>query len=1131
MAVKFDFLSPGVLLREFDVSQLPREAAADGICIIGTAPQGPGNIPVKVRDYETFEQLYGVASAGRGYGADDEWRGSSFTDVSYGMYAARAWLKTTNAPVTYVRLIGEKSSKHTTGGLLPGWTTTNTIKTSPSDVAINGGAYGLFVFPSGGVAATDITGTLGAVFYVNSGALRLSGTMHSDGATGVQSVGQGVRSAAGNVGGFTIEHLESDGATPTKYSFDFAEDNGNSSIRNIFNTSPQKTNSDVTDSTKVNKADEHFWLGESYLEMVQRTLKAVGSGSAGGRQVGVLLHLGAGSGLKYNGRQREATYAKSGWYFSQDPEDKGVNASYDVTGSTEKLFRIASIYKGSQCQKDYQIKIDIKQMGDSTNPYSSFDLALLDRPDSGAPNIVEQFVGLNLNPKSSDFIAKRIGNQHFTWSESEKKYKMSGQFPNLSSHIRVEMAAAVSNGALINKGAAPWGVHGPMTLADAYYGGAAPALLLSSSTDLNANHTHAGMFAGDDSQIVYGHAGTTPAAKATYSVQFADRGSIADNDGFTFTDKDGATQVVVAKTAEDQALGQFNRTLGSEVLVALSFKNCVNNQTGAKFTATFDSTDGTNKTVLVTQKIAGADGNIAVAIADGGSFDGNAVILANGGTFVGGTTPSDLLLMSDLVDGAAGKVKIEFPSLQLTRENSSAIGGNYAEADIDSGTVPLGVRHSLASSENQHGSYIDLVRCGPAQNGGTAMPVYPTGEGDPGPGYKYQYSFTLDEVVWVENSEAYYFAEGSRAGGTLSLTAESGSAFLVATQGHASFVSPLFGGFDGVDITEPNPFTNRYLGGNGLSHTAVNNNYAVYSLNKAFDTIRDSEVVGMDIVSYPGLTKPALTKQLLTLAATRGDCLAIIDPESGLSPAGEDSVDQTAGSISQVVTKLRGRRLNNSYGAMWYPWVYVDVPGANSIPMPPSVAAIGAIAGSDLVSFPWFAPAGFRRGGLSPLGTSASGMSVISTEEHLTKKNRDSLYSNNINPIARFPASNDIVMFGQKTLQRTRSALDRINVRRMMIFLKKQIGVIADSFLFEQNAESTWFSFKAQAGRVLAALQADGGISEYKLVLDKTTTTDDMVDRNILYAKVFVKPARSIEFIVVDFVITKSGADFGSVSY
>ena len=143
----------------------------------------------------------------------------------------------------------------------------------------------------------------------------------------------------------------------------------------------------------------------------------------------------------------------------------------------------------------------------------------------------------------------------------------------------------------------------------------------------------------------------------------------------------------------------------------------------------------------------------------------------------------------------------------------------------------------------------------------------------------------------------------------------------------------------------------------------------------------------------------------------------------------------------------------------------------------------------------------------------------------MTKQNRDDLYEENINPIARFPAVGEIVIFGQKTLQQTPSALDRINVRRLMIYLKKRIGKIADTILFDQNVRATWLSFKAKADKVLANVQSRFGITEYKLVLDETTTTADLVDRNILYAKVFIKPAKAIEFIAIDFVITKSGIE------
>jgi hypothetical protein len=135
------------------------------------------------------------------------------------------------------------------------------------------------------------------------------------------------------------------------------------------------------------------------------------------------------------------------------------------------------------------------------------------------------------------------------------------------------------------------------------------------------------------------------------------------------------------------------------------------------------------------------------------------------------------------------------------------------------------------------------------------------------------------------------------------------------------------------------------------------------------------------------------------------------------------------------------------------------------------------------------------------------------------------LYNANINPIAQFPAEG-IVIFGQKTLQVTRSALDRINVRRLMIYVKREISRISATLLFDQNVSSTWNRFLGEVNPFLGSIKTRLGLTDFKVVLDETTTTPDLVDRNIMYAKIFLKPARAIEFIALDFVITRSGASF-----
>ena len=382
--------------------------------------------------------------------------------------------------------------------------------------------------------------------------------------------------------------------------------------------------------------------------------------------------------------------------------------------------------------------------------------------------------------------------------------------------------------------------------------------------------------------------------------------------------------------------------------------------------------------------------------------------------------------------------------------------------------------------------------------------------------------FTLDDIR-AANSNKFllsYFDEGSY-GANNSITSQSGSSHLINEKNIKQFQAPFFGGFDGVSILKPNPFNDEQL-----SNAA---GYERHTLNQALEQAEDRDLIRYDLIAMPGITNDDLNDELLAQTAERGDALAIVDFK-GIYQSSDDSDNGTVQyqSITNITNTINRLGVDTSYGAAYYPNVRLrDTLNGNGSVLfaPPSVAAIGAIAKSEADSQPWFAPAGFQRGGLNPLG-GALGPQVLGSIEHLTKADRDKLYEVNINPIARFPATGDTVVFGQKTLQQDASALDRINVRRLMNYLKKEIGDIADTILFDQNVQATWNRFKAQAEIVLSQVKADFGVTEYKLVLDETTTTPDLQDRNILYAKVFVKPARAIEFIAVDFVITQSGVEF-----
>ena len=385
----------------------------------------------------------------------------------------------------------------------------------------------------------------------------------------------------------------------------------------------------------------------------------------------------------------------------------------------------------------------------------------------------------------------------------------------------------------------------------------------------------------------------------------------------------------------------------------------------------------------------------------------------------------------------------------------------------------------------------------------------------------WSYMFSLDNIRKSTTTNAYYHESGSRAEGN-SVSA-SGSYKTLLDANYNRFTAPFWGGFDGWDITKPDPVYNGALGDDSTEE----NNYVYHTYRRALETIADPEAINMNLLAVPGLTQDTLTGYMIDLCADRADALALIDLKDVYIPAHEeyksDKSDRRGTTPIQAANNLKGRRIDSSYGATFYPWVQTRDDGDGSLVwVPPTVAMMGVLGSSEARSDVWFAPAGFNRGGLSE---GAAGIPITNVSERLTSKERDTLYDARINPIPQFP-NTGIVVFGQKTLQERKSALDRINVRRLVIFLKKQISILSTQVLFEQNVPDTWLKFKALVEPLLASTLSGHGITDYKLVLDSSTTTPDLIDQNIMYAKIMVKPARAIEYIAIDFVITNTGASF-----
>jgi hypothetical protein len=480
---------------------------------------------------------------------------------------------------------------------------------------------------------------------------------------------------------------------------------------------------------------------------------------------------------------------------------------------------------------------------------------------------------------------------------------------------------------------------------------------------------------------------------------------------------------------------------------------------------------------------------------------GNTIALGNGA--------------GELIEGwpASYTASVAFPTMKLTttgtKANGTAAGGDYAYTDY------FGLHHMKSNRRNHDNSIRDLARLRSAVD-----PHLSEGAAFSGASF----TFTLDDIVSSSaGATSYYFSAGTYTGGTSisALSGLTGATGLIDGLKIKQFNAPFFGGFDGVDVRYADPFSTARIE-NGTDK------YPAWSVEQALEMVRDQDQIRYELISMPGLLAEAPGETLLDIVTTRGDALAIMDIKGIARDTWDSEGAASAASINDITSNLDTRQIDSSYAATYFPNVRLrDTLSGNGTVLiaPPSVAAIGAIAKSENLTQPWFAPAGFNRGGLARLGGS-SGPSVVGTSLHLTKDDRDVLYAANINPIARFPSTGDTVIFGQKTLQQTPSALDRINVRRLMIYLKRQIGIIADTILFDQNVQVTWNRFKSQANSVLSSVQAELGITEYKLVLDETTTTADLIDRNILYAKIFVKPARAIEFIAIDFVITRTSVEF-----
>ena len=294
------------------------------------------------------------------------------------------------------------------------------------------------------------------------------------------------------------------------------------------------------------------------------------------------------------------------------------------------------------------------------------------------------------------------------------------------------------------------------------------------------------------------------------------------------------------------------------------------------------------------------------------------------------------------------------------------------------------------------------------------------------------------------------------------------------------------------------------LAGTGVG--AVTQGLVGSDYTNMLNLLSNQDDYAFNVLLTPGLFNSAHASQTTTAINNtqgRGDSIYVLDPIT------------YAASISATTTQAASR--NTSYAAMYWPWLQtIDPDSGQNVWVPASTMIGGVYAYNDSVSEPWFAPAGINRGGLG---------NVIRPERKLTQSNRDSLYENNVNPIASFPGTGTVV-YGQKTLQRQASALDRVNVRRLLISLKGYIGQVAQNLVFEQNTAATRNNFLSAVNPYLESVQQRQGLYAFKVVMDDSNNTPDVIDRNQLVGAFYLQPTRTAEFIILDFNVLPTGATF-----
>lgn len=388
--------------------------------------------------------------------------------------------------------------------------------------------------------------------------------------------------------------------------------------------------------------------------------------------------------------------------------------------------------------------------------------------------------------------------------------------------------------------------------------------------------------------------------------------------------------------------------------------------------------------------------------------------------------------------------------------------------------------------------------------------------------------FTLENVMVKEAAggkadsgkwaDAVYSRSGALVEGLRSLRVSDLS--INENRRFAKFTMIMQGGFNGVNIFDNDSIEmNNAAVSTDIEHDATRGGEdgpTAKAYIKALDVMKNVVNVDVQLLTIPGIREEVITNMASEAVRDRFDALYLMDISEKDNLGNEVKNSSQNPSVANTANQFQARSIDNSFVAAYYPDVIVRDPVTfTNVVVPPSVAVLGALALNDRVAHPWFAPAGMTRGALD---------SVLDVKVKLNQSNLDTLYDVNINPLVSPRSGDGIKVWGQKTLQAGNSALNRVNVRRLLIEIRRQVRDIAQTILFEPNRAATLARFTAAVTPRLARIQALAGLQRFRVIIDSSTTTQQDVENNTIRGKIFVQPTKSVEFVSLDFVVSNTAA-------